>query len=450
MIGRALGQGIREARSTLAQPSEFLLEALGATRSIAGPRVDEQSALAHAAVKACVRAVSEDVGKVPCIVYERTGARSRERAPYDAYAPALALSPNPEMTAMEYWENLTAYGMLWGKGDAYINRRRNGTIELWPLPPNRTQRVRAKLESGAPGKYAPGPIIGLNITLDTGEVRFLPWRNVVSMGAFGYDPLTPIARARETIGLGLAGEHYGSRFFGQGGHAGGFISMPVEATPEQADRTEAAYRAKHEGLDRAHLTGILQGGASWVDVGMPLKDAQFIEGRHFGIEEACRVFRVPPHKVQHLVRSTFSNIENQSIEYVTDTVSSWTTRHEQTHRLALFGTRTYGQEGDRYPEFLLEGLLRGDIETRYKAYALAVNWGWMSRSDVRERENMSHEPDLDDFLVPLNMSIAGQEIAPEDEPVRKLAALLARSYHADTNGHGLSAPAPTLPAQVTS
>lgn len=454
MIGRALGRGLGELRSaTLADPPEWLVDALGASRSVAGPKVDEQSALRSAAVAACVRVVSEDIGKVPCLVYERVGPKSRERAPYDSYAPALGLAPNPEMTAMEYWENLTAYGMLWGKGDAYINRRRNGTVELWPLPPNRTELVREKIATGAPGKYVPGAVIGLNVTLDNGDKRFLKWRDVVSMRAFGYAAKTPIQRHRETIGLALAGEEFGSRFFGQGGSTGGFIRMPAEATPEQADRTEARYRAKHEGLERSHLVGLLEGGAEWQEVGMRLKDAQYIDGRQFSVEEIARIFRVPLHKVMHLLRATFSNIEHQGIEYVVDTITPWVVRHEQAHRLKLYGLGKFGAIGERYPEFLLDSLLRGDTESRYKAYALAVQWGWMSRSEVRERENLSHVADLDDYLYPLNMAIAGDEVDPADEPLRQLAAVLARSSGGplhNANGHDLSDPARTLLPEVTS
>lgn len=444
MIGRALVRGARELRSTLSEPEDWMVDWWGSSRSTAGPRVDESSALSHAAVGACVRVISEDIGKVPCIIYERTGPKSRERAPYDAYAPALGLSPNPEMTAMEYWENLTAYAMLWGRGTAYIERLRNGTVALWPLPPNRVELARDKVT----GKGLAGPIIGINVVLDNGEKRFVKWKDVVMTRAFGYDGKTPIARHRETIGLGLAAEEFGSRFFGQGGSVGGFIEMPVEATEAQADRTEARYRAKHEGLERAHLVGILEGGAKWQEVGMALKDAQYIDGRQFGVEEIARIFRVPLHKIQHLLRATFSNIEEQNIDYVVDAIQPWCTRHEQSHRWKLFGLEKYGAVGERYPEFLLDSLLRGDQEGRYKAYALAINWGWMSRSEVRERENLPHDDLLDEFLVPLNMNVAGQEIDPEEEPIRRLAAALAR-HSSNGNGGGSSEVPPTVLPEVS-
>lgn len=416
MLGRALLNGAAELRSaTLAAPTEWLTEAFGASQSIAGPAVDEQSALRLAAVGACVRVVSEDIGKVPCIIYERTDARgSRERAVGDTYAPALGLAPNPEMSAMEYWENMTAYGMLWSHAEAYIERLSNGSICLWPLPPNRIERVRAEIKRG--GEVAPGPIVGINVMLDSGEKRFVKWSDVISVRAFGYDSKTPIARHKETIGLGLAGEEFGSRFFGQGGSAGGFITMPVEATQQQADRTEARYRAKHEGLERSHLVGVLEGGAGWQEVGMPLKDAQYIDGRKFTVEEICRIFRVPPHKIASLDRATFTNIEHQSIEYVVDAVSTWCVRHEQAHRVKLFDQSKYGSVGERYPEFLLDGLLRGDTKSRYEAYSSAIINGWMNRSEVRARENLPHFEELDEFLTPLNMAPAGEEPDEPDEP----------------------------------
>lgn len=449
MIGRALTRGLGELRSTLSAPEDWLADWFGSSRSVAGPVVDELSALRHAAVGACVRVVSEDIGKVPCIVYERTGPKSRERAPYDAYAPALGLSPNPEMTAMEYWENLTAYAMLWGKGTAYLEKRRNGTIALWPLPPNRVELAREKIPSGQPGTFLSGPVIGVNVTLDSGEKRFIKWSEVIMTRAFGYDTDSPIRRHRETIGLGLAAEEFGARFFGQGGYAGGFIAMPPEATEGQADRTEARYRAKHEGLTRSHLIGILEGGAKWQEVGMPLKDAQYIDGRQFGVEEIARIFRVPLHKIQHLLRATFSNIEEQNIDYVVDAIQPWCTRHEQAYRTKLYLPQSqFGAVGERYPEFLLDGLLRGDQEGRYKAYALAINWGWMSRSEVRERENLPHEADLDEFLVPLNMRLASEELDPEEEATRRLAEILSRNAR-NGNGHGSSELPPSLSPEVT-
>lgn len=436
MIGRALGQGARELResvTTLGGPAEWLIDALGATRSASGIRVDEQSALKLAAVSACVRVVSETVADLPAIIYERVDPTTRQRADYDPWAAAMRVSPNPEMTAFEYWENVTAYAMLWARTWSYINRRRNGTVELWPLPPNRTELARDPIPSGAPGKPPlPGPITGLNVRLDNGEQRFVPWRNVLGFRAFGYASKTPIQRHRETIGLGLAAEEFGARFFGQGGTAGGFISMPVEATGDQADRTEARFRAKHEGLDRSHLVGVLEGGAQWVDVGMPLKDAQYIDGRQFSVEEVCRIFRVPPHKVQDLRRSTFSNIEHQAIEFVTDAVGPWLSRHEQSMRAYLFGTAKYGRPGDRWAEFMVEKLLRGDIEARYKAYSVAIQFGFLTRNEVRELENRRALDGLDEPLYPVNLAVAGTEgldpADPNTQNALKLGALLGRSF----------------------
>lgn len=452
MLGRALFGGARELResvTTLAGPAEWLVDALGATKSASGIRVDEQSALKLAAVSACVRVVSETVAGLPAIIYERESENARVRADYDPWSAALRIAPNPEMTAFEYWENVTAYGMLWARTWSYILRRRNGTVELWPLPPNRCTLAREAIPSGSPGKPPlPGPITGLNVSLDNGEVRFVPWRSIVGFRAFGYASKTPIERHRETIGLGLAAEEFGARFFGQGGTAGGFISMPQEATPEQADRSEARFRAKHEGLDRAHLVGVLEGGAQWVDVGMPLKDAEYIDGRQFTVEEVARIFRVPPHKIGDLRRSTFSNIEHQAIEFVTDSIGPWLSRHEQAMRAYLFGTQRYGRPGDRWAEFLVEHLLRGDIETRYRAYSVAIQYGFLTRNEVRELENRRSLDELDKPLYPVNLAVVGEAagddaLDPDDPEVQrfaKLGALLGRSFRNNSGGVALYEP----------
>lgn len=433
MIGRALMRGATELRdivSTLDAPAEWLTDAMrGGRKTHSGVHVDEQSALRLAAVDACVRVVSESVAGLPCVIYERTGPKSRERADSHPYAAALRVSPNPYMTAIEYWEQMTAYPMLHGRGEAYIDRQPNGSVAMWPLPPSRTTWVRDYLVP-RDGSIAAGAPTGVNVTLDSGEVRYIPRADLVSMRAFGYAAKSPIQRHRETIGLGLAAEEYGARFFGQGGSAGGFISMDPEATGEQADRTEARYRARNEGLERAHLVSILEGGARWQEVGIPMRDAQYIDGRQFTVEEICRIFRVPPHKVQHLLRSTFSNIEHQAIEFVVDSLGPWITRHEQAMRAYLFGTQRYGMIGDRWAEFLVENLLRGDIETRYKAYSVAIQYGFMSRNQVRELENWAQADGLDDFLYPLNLGIVGAELDPQGQETKsllKLGAILSRS-----------------------
>lgn len=433
MLGHALARGARELRTTLIEPEPWLADFMrGGIKTSSGKHVDEQSALKSSAVAACVRVVSETVADLPCITYERVDKDTRERRDADPYASALRVVPNPEMTAFEYWENVTAYAMLWGKGETYINRRRNGSVELWPLPPNRTELARADKGYGEVG-----PVIGVNVTMANGEKRFIPTKNVLGLRAFGYATDTPIRRHRETIGLAMAAEEFGARFFGQGATSGGFISMDTDATKEQADRTEARFRAKHEGLERSHLVGILEGGAKWLEVGMPLRDAQYIDGRQFSVEEIARMFRVPLHKIQHLLRATFSNIEHQAIEFVVDSVGPWLTRHEQTLRARLYGVGRFGLPGDVWAEFLVDKLLRGDIETRYRAYALAVQWGWMTRNEVRALENRAPIDGLEDPLTPLNMGVLG-ELEDDPEAMRKLtdiAALLSRNspgFH--TNG----------------
>lgn len=421
-------RGAAELRSTLVEPEPWLRDWLGGGKTSSGIIVDEERALRNSAVAACVRVVSETVADLPCITYERESTDAVRRAEEHPYSVSMRLSPNPEMTAFEYWENVTAYAMLWARSCSYINRRRNGSIELWPLPPNRVELAREQVATGAPGKYTPGNLTGVNVRLDNGDKRFIRFRDLLMVRAFGYaGEVTPIKRHAETIGLAMAAEEFGARFYGQGASSGGFIKMPVEATEGQANRTEARYRAQHEGLERAHLVGILEGGAEWQEVGISPRDAQYIEGRQYGVEEIARAFRVPLHKIQHLLRATFSNIEHQAIEFVTDSVGPWLTRHEQALRRDVYGMDKFGKPGDVFGEFLIDKLLRGDAETRGRAYALAVQWGWLTRNEVRRRENLSPIDGLDAPLRPLNMIAEGEEVDPADEPVRKLAALLSRN-----------------------
>lgn len=474
MIGRALVRGAAEARSTLVEPEPWLRDWFGGGKTKAGVVVSEERAQRQTAVAACVRVVSETIGDLGCDTYERVDADNIEPAPYHPYAKALAISPNPEMLAIEFWENYTAYGMLWGRAVAYINRRRNGDIELWPLPPNRVEPAREPVPTGAPGKVTPGPLIGMNVTLNNGERRFVPFRNLMVHTPLGYASntaggfKTPIQRHAETIGLALAAEEYGARYFGQGASMPGFIKMPPEAREGQAERAEAKFRERGEGLSRSHLIGVLEGGADWVDVGMNPADSQLIDTRQFGVEEIARAFRCPLSKIQHLLRAHFANIESENISFAVDTVGPWTTRHEQVLRRDVFGLQKYGRTGDVFGEFYIDKLLRGNAVERARAYALAVQWGWATRNDVRRRERMAPLDGLDEPLTPVNMEniaafLAAQQndgsgssgdgggdgsgdgsnsstLTQDEQNLLKLARLVSR------NGHGPSEPAPTLPA----
>lgn len=221
--------------------------------------------------------------------------------------------------------------------------------------------------------------------------------------------------ARNAITLGLAAEEYGSRFFSQGTSTSGVIEHPGKLTPEAYQRLRESWNAKHSGLHGAHSTPILEEGAKFSDMGIKNEDAQFLQTRKFQVEEVARMYRVPLHKIGSLERATFNNIEEQSLEFVTDCIRPWCVRIEQEFNRKLL-TAQERQQGYFF-EFLIDGLLRGNMKARYESYAIGRSWGWLSPDDVRDMENLNklEGGQGDIYLVPANMIDAETLTQPEDD-----------------------------------
>lgn len=411
MIARTLGRVLEQRflQVGLSDPSEEFTEALGGRPTNSGVRVNERTALGLPAVHACVAVIAEDMGKLPLHVYERQGERQRARRNDHPFARLLLLEPNPEQTAMMFWEAVHAFLKLWNRAYAYIERDPRypgGVRALWPMAPDRTHPAR---------DVETGELLGYRTQLPSGEPIDLLPGDVLDFRAQAYTDRTPIQLHREQLGLAVAADEYAARYFRNDASAGGLIEVPADAPEGAADRIEQRWRARHEGLSRKFTIGMLEGGAKWRDVGAPPRDAQFVEMRKLGVIEACRIFRVPPHKVADLDRATFSNIEEQSIEYVVDTLGGPAERVEQEVHRKLFGTAAFGLRGELYPEYLFAQLLRGDIGRRYAAYAIGRQWGWLSADDIRDFENMSALPEGqgETYLQPLNMVPAGR---PGEQP----------------------------------
>jgi HK97 family phage portal protein len=385
-----------EIRSTLANPQSWLVEALGGGKAASGVTVNENTALKSTAVFACVRILAETVASLPLPVYRRLPGGGKERATDHYLYPLLHDQPNPEMTSFEFRETLMGHLALWG--NAYAEIQRNGAgevVALWPLRPDRMRVSRD--DQGLQYKY----------TLPDGTTAVLRQRNIMHIRGLSGDGLvgySPIRMAREAIGLALATEEFGARFFGQGSRPSGVLEHPGKLSKEAKENLRESWERMHSGLSGAHRIAILEEGMKWTQIGIPPEDAQFLETRKFQVTEIARIFRIPPHMLADLERATFSNIEHQSIEFVVHTIRPWLVRWEQAFKRDLF---LPGEREIYFAEFLVDGLLRGDIESRYRAYATARQWGWMSANDVRELENMNPIPGGDVYLIPLNMVPAG-------------------------------------------
>jgi HK97 family phage portal protein len=225
----------------------------------------------------------------------------------------------------------------------------------------------------------------------------------------GWHGVSPITYAREAIAMSLATEKFGGKLFANGAKMSGILTYPGRfKDKETAGKVGRAFDEAASG-DNAHSTIVLEEGMKWDKVSMTSEDSQFLQTRGFQIPEIARFFRVPLHKIQELTRATFSNIEQQALEFLTDCLMPWLVRWEQSLNTQLL---TPIEQTEYYFEFLLDGLLRGDTTNRYAAYGSAIRNGWMTRNEARVRENMNADnKDLDEFLVPLNMGKPGQEDA---------------------------------------
>jgi len=383
--------------------------------SSTGVQVSEETALTYAPVWACVYAISSDEAALPLIHYQRLPNGGKRRYTESKLYRLLHDEPNPEMSSMTMRETMTAHMLTWGNAYAEIERDQAGRpLYLWPLTPGRVQPVRTRTGDLA---YRVDGVSGVVI----------PAADMIHVPGLGFDGVcgySVIAKARESMGLGLATERFGGTFFGNGATFGGVISLgPGEQLTEAAEKNfREKVEARHQGVDRAHKFLLLGNQAKYERLGIPPEDAQFLETRTFQIEDQCRWFRMPPHKIQHLLRSTNNNIEHQGIEYYTDCLSKWLKRWEQELNRKLIPP---SERRIQFIEHVIEGAMRGDLPSRYAAYAIGRQWGWLSPNDVREKENLNPlEKGGDIYLVPMNMApadrlheIIDKQVAPEPVPV---------------------------------
>ena len=357
------------------------------------PSIDESLALPP--VFACIRVLSETVAGLPLITYQETRNGGRERATNHPLYRVLRRSPNTEMTAFEFEELMTSHCAGWGNAYAQIIFDGSGRVrELWPLRPDRMTVER----KGGVLRYSYLQSNGQEVPLAAWQVHHR--RAMVMDGLVG---MSPLRVAMLAVSLGMATEEFGARFFAQGAKPGFILSHPSQLTDKAWERLEARWNAG--GGENAHKVKIIEEGMTVEKIGIPPEEAQFLETRRFQAQEIARLFRMPPHKIGLLENATFSNIEHQAIEFVTDTIRPWLIRNEQSMYRDLLSE---SEQAAIYFEYLVDGLLRGDTASRYQSYSVARQWGWLSANDIRRMENMPPIDGGDVYLQPLNMSPAGQ------------------------------------------
>lgn len=344
--------------------------------SAAGKPVTEESALQITAVYACVRVLAETLAGLPLHVYRYNNSGGKEKYRKHSLYKLLHDEPNPEMTSFAFRETLMSHLLLWGNAYAQVIRDGAGVVRaLYPLMPNRMAVKRS--ESGR---------VYYEYSRESGEQVPLTAENVLHIPGLGFDGLvgySPIDMAREAIGLAMATEEYGAKFFANGAAPGGALEHP--GTIKDPQRVKESWNATYQGSQNAHRVAVLEEGMKYTPIGISPEQAQFLETRKFQINEIARIFRVPPHMIGDLEKSSFSNIEQQSLEFVKYTLDPWVIRWEQ----AIYRRLLAESEKDSVSvKFNVDGLLRGDYESRMNGYAVARQNGWMSANDIRELENL--------------------------------------------------------------
>ncbi len=403
------------ADSGIATPEKWVEDWFsGGASTAAGIAVTEETALYYSPFFAGVNALATDVGKLPLPLYERLAPRGKRKATEHPLYWLLHDEPNPEMPAIVWRRTVQGHALSWGTGFSHIVFDGRGRVaELWPLRPDRMKPEIIR-DVRVPGKFKvqwlySDPVNGIYTRLFGDEV--------LVVGGLGYDGVrgySVVQMARNSLGLGMAAERYGGALFRNGSRPGGYISHPKTLSDPAQKRLRTNWENLHRGLDRAQRMAILEEGMEWKDVGIPPNDAQFLETRQLQVQEACRWLRIPPHKIADLARATFTNIEHQGLEYVTDTLMGWLVTWQQ----AIKQRCLVGPEKRQFDvEFLTEALTRGDIETRYKAYTQARQNGWLSGDDIAELENRNPLPDGvgETYWMPLNMqpALPPGQTAPE-------------------------------------
>ena len=355
--------------------------------SAAGKSVNERSAMQMTAVYACVRILSESIAGLPLHMYRYEDDGSKTKAVEHPLYHLLHDEPNPEMTSFIFRETLMSHLLLWGNAYAQIIRNGKGDIiALYPLMPN-----RMKVERDAKGQlYYEYQTMKEDAPTMKGAVYQLDPSEVLHVPGLGFDGLvgySPIAMAKNAIGLAIAAEEYGSKFYANGAAPSGVLEHPnVLKDPA---KVRDSWNAAFGGSSNAHRVAVLEEGMKYTPISISPNEAQFLETRKFQINEIARIFRVPPHMVGDLEKSSFSNIEQQSLEFVKYTLNPWVCRWEQALQRALLDD---DEKGKYFFRFNVEGLLRGDYQSRMQGYATARQNGWMSANDIRELENIDRIP----------------------------------------------------------
>ena len=381
-------------------PAQWLIDWVsGGSESSSGVAVTESSALKYTPFWACVRVISGTLASLPFLSYKRVDA-GKEITPNTPAYKLMHDRPNEYIDAVTFIESRQAHVLTYGNGYAEIQRNGAGLpIALWPLLPDKTER---KIDESNVPYY--------EVTDNTGTKHYLADRNVLHIKGLGFDGYTGYSVAeyhKEAIGYGIAVKEYGSRFFSGDGQPPGVLHHPGELTGPAKENIAKSWEKRHKGLTNSHRIQVLEEGMKYEATGVDPQKAQAIEVQQYTVDDCARIFNMPPHKIASMIHSTFSNIEEQNIDFISTTMLYWFRKWEQEINYKLYMP---SQHGKYFSEIKVDAILRGNSEARHNAYGSGKQWGYYSTNDIHRLENMNTiGPEGDIYLQPINMAPIGAD-----------------------------------------
>lgn len=416
MFKRLLERFSRRSIQNPAVPltSKVILDYLGSgLRTTSGMNVGIPQALSYSPVWAAVDMISSDVSRLPFLTYERIGDGKRRAAEHPTYR--LLRRHTGEMTSNLWLSRMVGQSLLYGDGYSIIERGADGSPRgLRWIHHDRVICTKERGQVFYIVKNRPG--------VDTGPetARYTP-TDVFHLVGLTLDELggmSLIAYARNTVGRQLASEQFGDDFFSNSAVPSGWFSHPGEMSQEAQRRFLEAFEARHAGSGKRHRAGVLEEGMSWTPATVSPKDALLVDSLKWGVKDVARFFNLPGHRLGDDSRTSFSSLEQENRSYFDTTLGKWVSRLESEANEKLF-SETEKLADSHFAEFLQDALFKADMAARHQSYATAIQWGWMSRNEVRARENLNPYDGGDDYLTPLNMQMGEEdeeEPEEEDEP----------------------------------
>jgi len=377
--------------TSLSNPAAWLTGLFGTSKT--GVQVSEDNALTFSAVYAAVRIISETIASIPLNVYQADG-ETRVKAVGHPVQDLLAKAPNSVSSTFTFREAMASNLVL--HGNAYAKIEMNAAGRPTALIPLNPMKVEVKVVDGE------------KVYVFDKKHTYLDYEilHFVGLSFNGLTGKSPLAMAREAVAIGLAAQEYGARFYSNGANAGGVITAPGRLNTEVVKRLRESWNRAQSGNSNSHSTAILEEGMKYEKIGLDPEAAQFLQSRKFQVNEIARIFRIPPSYLADLENSsTRANVEQQAIQFVRDCITPYVRRMEVELNRKLFRE----DEPNLYAYFTMEGLMRGDLQGRYDAYATARQWGWLSVNDIRDLENLNPVEGGDIYLQPLNMVQSGQD-----------------------------------------